>query len=650
MAQSEPVDDSFLDEQDDSFLDEPPVSSGQPELGPDDDPSSLQAWTESKKGDDFGAGFGSAVIEGAADAIPGTSQLGAALHTGPEVADALDDPLNGKKWGRIVDAYRAAKTQQEGRSRAAQANHPWAYLGGNLPAAVGAGVATGGASRIAPMMTDVALATGQAANQGDMSPTGIAGNVLGGRAMVGAVKVGANITKHIADALQLPLGAAEELFYRFGGTRLAKFINKGADAPEGNVISQRVQELRDSINAPNEFKGSTRNADALDLGPVTKDQSLPMKLGEAAERGDATLGEGSNFSATPKAGIEDELYSMERGTIDRAAEKQWPGGSQLENPFIQKADDAKNLRDTPIDEMFAGSNEGTVPRKPPSATPDPNYGVRGPNVKHKGTYRGQEYKFPEDRAGWENVPHEWKSGPDDSEASGGIMDLMMKETESPNTAAGIAALKQNEMGASRARWDIGPKEQSAPRNPRDFGAEADALEAQVATGSAEANTDRSQSMTNMVSDARKWQQKIAAAKEGEIQAAGNRMEQQRLAGKAQKAQQELDQLDTGRGALGKVAGALSGGSVGYGAGKMSGVPGAGILTGMAGAAKGYESGVPIAKLAEVAAQLGQMATRDGPVGKAAQWAMSAGDQHAAMTRIAILMKQPWFQSEMGTDR
>lgn len=74
----------------------------------------------------------------------------------------------------------------------------------------------------------------------------------------------------------------------------------------------------------------------------------------------------------------------------------------------------------------------------------------GPHIKHKGTYRDKGYSFPKDKAGWENEPHWWKAGEDDSEP-GGIMEMMMRETETPQEAAAWEALNKNERNASKWR-------------------------------------------------------------------------------------------------------------------------------------------------------------------------------------------------------
>lgn len=74
----------------------------------------------------------------------------------------------------------------------------------------------------------------------------------------------------------------------------------------------------------------------------------------------------------------------------------------------------------------------------------------GPHIKHKGAFRDKGYSFPKDKAGWENEPHWWKAGEEESEP-GGIMEMMMRETETPQEAAAWEALNKNERNASKWR-------------------------------------------------------------------------------------------------------------------------------------------------------------------------------------------------------
>jgi hypothetical protein len=75
----------------------------------------------------------------------------------------------------------------------------------------------------------------------------------------------------------------------------------------------------------------------------------------------------------------------------------------------------------------------------------------GPHIKHKGAYRNKGYSFPQEKPGWDREPHWWKAGAEDSEPSGGIMDLMMQESETPQQAAAWEALNKGERNMSKWR-------------------------------------------------------------------------------------------------------------------------------------------------------------------------------------------------------
>ncbi len=106
----------------------------------------------------------------------------------------------------------------------------------------------------------------------------------------------------------------------------------------------------------------------------------------------------------------------------------------------------------------------------------------GPHIKHKGAYRNKGYSFPKDKAGWENEPAAWKIGADDSEPSGGIMEMMMRESEGPQTSAGIEALNRNERNMSRMR-NPSDVDSRVFRQPQEQPAMANADKATNAKGS-----------------------------------------------------------------------------------------------------------------------------------------------------------------------
>lgn len=142
-----------------------------------------------------------------------------------------------------------------------------------------------------------------------------------------------------------------------------------------------------------------------------------------------------------------------------------------------------------------------------------------------------------------------------------------------------------------------------------------------------------------------------AAEAGE----SNEFERKRVMQKAQMAQDELNRIQTGRQAIEKTAGALGGGAVGAHSGAlgtmMGGYIGAkmgrGVFAGadMAGAVGQKLAAMDVPTLAAKAQQL---ATRDDAIGRAAQWALSGGDD--AIARLYVLAKKPEIQMLLGEDR
>lgn len=266
-------------------------------------------------------GMGFAAIEGLADAVPGTSQVGAALRGGlPALGDAIDDPLNGKKWGRIVSEYQRVKGEQEARSRKAQNDAPWAYGLSNVAGAVGTALAGGAAGKMLLAPASAAQATqlaipgalvgNEAMNIGARYNSGTEqiGGGVGGDQMVGflASKVihgvaGAATRQVIPLVLKMPQAMQEKFFYAIGDTRLAKLLADNADTPAGKMLSERVRGLQGKIAAA----GSVPEVPFTPLDETTIDaaDAVGLKLAKAARAGMAEVGEGVNYSLKPESGL-----------------------------------------------------------------------------------------------------------------------------------------------------------------------------------------------------------------------------------------------------------------------------------------------------------------------------------------------------------
>lgn len=329
------------------------VSENSPKNGADSefDPAAFvseSSSAEPSRPKEMGMGF--AAIEGLADAVPGTSQVGAALRGGlPALGDAIDDPLNGKKWGRIVSEYQRVKGEQEARSRKAQNDAPWAYGLSNVLGSVGTAVAGGAAGKMLLAPASAAQATqlaipgalvgNEAMNIGARYNSGTEqiGGGVGGDQMVGflASKVihgvaGAATRQVIPLVLKMPQAMQEKFFYAIGDTRLAKLLADNADTPAGKMLSERVRGLQGKIAAA----GSVPEVPFTPLDETTIDaaDAVGLKMAKAARAGTAEVGDGVNYSLKPESGLIDDMAALSKGTTDAAAEKQWPGQSR-ETPF-----------------------------------------------------------------------------------------------------------------------------------------------------------------------------------------------------------------------------------------------------------------------------------------------------------------------------
>jgi hypothetical protein len=619
-----------------------------------------------------------AAVEGVADAVPGTSQLGAAIGAMPAVGNALDDPLNPKKWQRILSEYQRVKAEQEARSAKAQNDSPWAYGLSNLAGSVGSALAgglvgkaalAGAGANAAQLAVPGALIGNEAMNIAARANTGteqigggVGGDQLTGLLISRVISGGAGAARTVAPMLmKLPKKAQEKFFEAVGDTRLAKMLAEADATPKDRDMAKLIRGLRQKIAAP----GKLQEVAFAPLDETTVDaaDAVGLKMAKAARAGLADIGEGANYTVKPESGLMDDLAALSRQSTDAAAEKQFPGSSADESPFISRASDAN--KDLKRARAAIDSSKTDI-----SAVPI----VGDPNIKHKGAFRGESYKFPQDKAGWENKPAWWKAGPDDSEP-GSVMDLFMKETESPQTAAAIEALNRGERNAGRARnstpmdrfaidagkTGLGSKDLYNPNGitnqPQKTavsfeealaaeGVATDTLR-RVSEGSAEAMAGKRETTGRVLDSARHWQEKLADAEKRMAAANDNKFERERLKGIAAEAQRELTRIQrtqAGRsatekvfGGIGGTAGLLSHGPVGVPAGYMAGV----------GAFKAATGAADIA--ADIGAKLDQWATRDDKLGRAAQWALSAQGE-SQMARIMALVNLPEAQEELGLER
>ncbi len=417
MARAEQVDDSFLDDVDDSFLDDVPSTSAKAEDDPNDRvwgisrslAKKLVADNEAKQQEQLKS------IKGLVTGAVRVPTLGFRQDLG-QLGAAIVDKAYGSElpFGELV---KRAKPQVEQYYEEAEKDAPISHAAGTAIGAIPTALA------LAPATKLLASATKGTA----ISP--FVAKLLGaGAAGVDAGALQGLISYNEDDPSRPSSARASDAWDQavLGGVMGAA----GSLAPEAAVsayhlgkqgLGKLAQLPSKASNALAEFLGNApKPAEAEALAAAVPDNVVPIRPDQA--------------DVPTKVSPLRRLLNDERGAVE------FGGKPPAQDPeFLRKS---KELAD-----MLGQSDTKIGPM------PDP--GIRGPNIKHKGAYRGQQFRFPEDRAGWERDPAAWKMGEDSSEP-GSIMDLLMADKESPQTQAAIEALNRNERGMSRMR------------NPADF--------------------------------------------------------------------------------------------------------------------------------------------------------------------------------------
>lgn len=435
MAEAErAVDDSFLDEVDDSFLDEadaePDPSTNKIDLNKlDRGTYDKWLWASQEVGDpvkrkfvdDLEAQFPQlkqqreaknedmkkrvkALQEVPNDALPFSRDLHAAVFgAAPQIMNEAQLAMSGwqPSWDRIVNAFDEAKAPGVARSQQAHKDYPVMMGGAMVPASVALSLATAGVGG---------------------APAGLSS------AETALWNTGRNA---IADV----------------GTTQGQLSNMGmADDPStailatgaGRAIGEGISAIPGALRKLKEAPG--RGWDALKLALGKTDDAVAPAAAQADDVARAAAPEqfGEEFRpgmfSKSSPGPTEDTAAMKAidPALDAAGKGDLPPGKDPE--FLRKS---KELAD------MLGQNDTKISELPPP-------GPRGPDVKHKAEYRGQQFKFPEDNAGWERQPHAWKAG-EDSSKPGDVMDLLMSEGEGPNSQAAWEAFEQNELGAGRNR-------------------------------------------------------------------------------------------------------------------------------------------------------------------------------------------------------
>lgn len=350
---------------------------------------------------------GMAAIESLADAVPGTSQLGAGLSMAKEtISDITGSSGHSPGWQRTLNHYQKAKGEQEARSRKAQNDAPWTYLATNVAGSIGTAIAgglagkmlmapaaAGEAAALTPAAQNVVTTMGnEAMNVGARanSNTEQIGGTMFGDQLVGALAskvisgtIDAASKRVIPMVLKMPQSMQEKFFHAIGDTRLAKMLADNADTPDGRLLSERVRALQAKIAAPGQLPDVPFTP--LDETTIDAADAVGLKLAKAARAGTATVGEGSSYSVTPESGLIDDMVSLGKKTTDDAAQKQWPGQTEA-YPFA----DRKVINQSRLDEArLAGADEEFS-----------LFGKEGSALNHTG---GDKAKFKSKKAALEKI-------------------------------------------------------------------------------------------------------------------------------------------------------------------------------------------------------------------------------------------------------
>jgi hypothetical protein len=308
-----------------------------------------------------------------------------------------------------------------------------------LLAAGGAGLDAGALSGLLGL--GESKATGTEGKLYDAASQAVAGGAMGAagalapEAVTSAYQLG---KEGLGKAMQVPRAGLDKLSRMLGGAKdaapAAESSLAGADAvigrESGRDPSWRNSKIWDDIDASDA---------ALEAKLQAKQGTKPIPENAANE----AQKQGFNVGRMSKADA-DRMWAESRAKAAQPHPDDFGKGGEppsKDPEFLRKS---KELAD-----MLGQGDTGFHEVPPP--------GPRGPDIKHKGTHRGQSFKFPEDRAGWEREPAAWKAGEDGEipPVKQALDDLYFGDHEGPDTQAAMEALKRFEMGASKNRFGVG---------------------------------------------------------------------------------------------------------------------------------------------------------------------------------------------------
>lgn len=204
-----------------------------------------------------------------------------------------------RKWSDLLNLYRAYKSNMGRDIKAAQNQHPLAYMAGNIPMAMSTGIATAKAvpdalMKAAPvatnMVTNAAQSIAQRWGQDELTPGNVLADVAAGEAFAAPMRVAQHgVRRTVGDLAQLPQRAMEGTADWLGGTTIGKVLGSGADEL-GENASKRVADLRTAQQSYLTEAGKNAARAGVD------DQALAVA--KAAQEGRAEIG--PDFQRLPK--------------------------------------------------------------------------------------------------------------------------------------------------------------------------------------------------------------------------------------------------------------------------------------------------------------------------------------------------------------
>jgi hypothetical protein len=534
----------------------------------------------------------------------------------PAVTDAIGsvvDVVRGRPADRlserpmsILEAWQANRRERAQASKAAQADHPLAYLAGNVPALIAGGMASAAAipkavMQAAPVASNAIANMGnsilQHANRGDLGLGSVLGDVALGEAAAAPVRIAQHgVRRTIGEAAQLPQQGIDW----FGGTRIGRALSSNAsDVATSNKVVKDLKVAQQSYLTDAGKKAA--EADAMLTG-----NDLPTRLAASAARGPRTI-------QTQQPVLDD--LGVPRVAEDRvAADMSFASSLDRGNWAIDPREFGDDFR-----QMSKDASNQAMERVYPQFANNPKFDLEDKFDAVSNTIRrpGKEIEFRE---------RVLAGTPRGEDTAAAIADLAAKPQKADWHRGNIANLQKEVAAATAKQGELGSEYTRALGRDKDW------------------TLDKARSTLEQ------WQAAKAAQKTAEL--GGEEVAKQL-------ANVQAARRATGRSAtenIMSVAGAISGAGLGHGPG--------GLLGTAFGAAAGDQLASRSAqrvfqgvdkldsagqKLAAAMPTLQKLSAGGGPLGKGADWVLSAKGP-AMVARLTTLMNAPEYQEAFAETR